>query len=306
MLPELPTRVLRTLDLAAPLDDGRAFVAAASGLARVAGRLLVVGDDLAHLASFAEDPAEPGSAHRVLPDLLPAGHAERKRAKPDLEALTALPPSPAFPHGALLAVGSGSTAARERAVLIPLDPAGAPGGAAVVRDLAPVLAPLREHRDEVNVEAALVLGDELVLVSRAHSAMPENLVARFALAAVAAWADGAASVLAPRSVAPWRVGEIDGVPLGVTDAAAHPDGGWVFSAAAEDTSDAYADGAVAGAVAGRVDASGAVVALGRLTPTAKVEGILARPVPGGTELLMVTDADDPDAPASLLAAVLPG
>ncbi len=96
------------------------------------------------------------------------------------------------------------------------------------------------------------------------------------------------------------------MPLGVTDAAAHPDGGWVFSAAAEDTADAYADGAVAGAVVGRVDPAGAVVAVARLAPTAKVEGILARPVPGGTELLMVTDADDPDAPASLLSALLPG
>jgi len=57
---------------------------------------------------------------------------------------------------------------------------------------------------------------------------------------------------------------------------------------------------------GRVDAAGAVVAIARLTPTVKVEGILARRTPGGTELLMVTDADDPDAPASLLAAVLPG
>ncbi|MCC6830468.1 MAG: hypothetical protein IT200_03905 [Thermoleophilia bacterium] len=306
MFPAIAARTLRTLDLASPLDDGRAYVAAASGLALAGGRLVVVGDDLAHIVSFTEDPAAPGTAHRVLPDVLPAGHAERKRRKPDLEALTALPASPAFPHGALLAVGSGSTPARERAVLVPLDAAGAPADGALVRDLAGMLAPLREHRDEVNVEAALVLGDELVLVSRAHSAMPENLVARFALAAVAAWADGAAAAPAPRSVAPWRVGEIGGVPLGVTDAAAHPGGGWVFSAAAEDTADAYDDGAVAGAVVGRVDAAGAVVAIARLTPTVKVEGILARRTPGGTELLMVTDADDPDAPASLLAAVLPG
>lgn len=306
MFPAVATRNVRALDLAAPLDDGRAYVAAASGLALAGGRLVVVGDDLAHLASFTEDPADPGTAHRVLPDLLPAGHAERKRRKPDLEALTVVPASPVFPHGALLAVGSGSTPARERAVLVPLDAAGGPAGEAVMRDLTPVLAPLRAHRDEVNVEAALVLGDELVVVSRAHSAMPENLVARFALAAVVAWADGAASGLTARSVAPWRVGEIEGVPLGVTDAAAHPDGGWVFSAAAEDTADAYADGAVAGAVVGRVDPAGAVVAVARLAPTAKVEGILARPVPGGTELLMVTDADDPDAPASLLSALLPG
>lgn len=306
MFPEIPTRPIRTLDLAAPLDDGRMFVAAASGLAEVGGRLVVVGDDLVHLAAFTADPAEPGTAHRVLPDVLPSGHAERKRRKPDLEALTALPPSPMFPHGVLLAVGSGSTAARERAVLVPLDADGMPAGEAVVRDLGPVLAPLRAHRDEVNVEAALVLGDELVLVSRAHSAVPDNLVTRFALTAVAAWADGDTSGVAAVAVTSWRVGEVDGVPLGVTDAATHPAGGWVFSAAAEDTSDAYADGAVVGAVVGRVDAAGAVAALGRLTPTAKVEGILARPVPGGTELLMVTDADDPDAPACLLTALLPG
>jgi len=299
----LDTRRIRTLDLAEPLDDGRAFVAAASGLAVTGGRLVVAADDLVHLASFTEDPARGGLLHRVLDDELPTAPAERKRRKPDLEALTVLPPAPGFPHGALLALGSGSTAARERALVIPLDAGGTPGPAVYVRDLGPVYLALREHRDEVNVEAAVVLGDEALLVSRAHAGAPANLVARFPLAEVLAWAGGGAAP-APRSVDEWRLGDIDGVPLGVTDAAPHPAGGWVFTAAAEDTDDAYADGAVAGAVAGRVDAAGTVVAA-RIAPSVKVEGVVARMVPGGTELLMVTDADDPGAPAALLAAVLP-
>lgn len=300
----IDTRRIRTLDLAEPLDDGRAFVAAASGLAVTGGRLVVAADDLVHLASFTEDPARGGRLHRVLDDVLPTEHADRKRRKPDLEALTILPPAPAFPHGALLALGSGSTAARERALVVPLDPGGAPGEVVLVRDLGPVYAALRDHRDEVNVEAAVVLGDELLLVSRANAGAPANLVARLVLAEVLAWAGGGAPAT-PRRVAEWHLGDIDGVPLGVTDAAPHPAGGWVFTAAAEDTGDAYADGAVAGAVVGRVDAAGEMVATARIGPSVKVEGVVARMVPGGTELLMVTDADDPGAPAALLAAVLP-
>jgi hypothetical protein len=168
-----------------------------------------------------------------------------------------------------------------------------------------LLQPLREHRDEVNLEAALVLGGDLVVISRGNAGTPANLVARFPMGAVAGWLDGATSRLPAPRVASWDVGAVHGVPLGVTDAAPLPDGGWVFAAAAEDTSDAYADGAVVGAVVGRVAPSGAVTAVARITPVAKVEGILARPAPLGTEVLMVTDADDPNAAASLLTVLLP-
>ena len=46
---------------------------------------------------------------------LPDDHDERSSRKPDLEALTVLPPFEGHPYGALLGLGSGSTPERAEA-----------------------------------------------------------------------------------------------------------------------------------------------------------------------------------------------
>ena len=65
--------------------------------------------------SFLARATRPAAASRLFPGELPLEPQARKAAKPDLEALCLLAPSRAAPHGALLAVPSGSTAARQRA-----------------------------------------------------------------------------------------------------------------------------------------------------------------------------------------------
>jgi hypothetical protein len=75
----------------------------------------VVGDDLLFLGVFDASSSDPGHLHRVLPGDVPDTTDAREKAKPDLEALTALPPFESHPHGALLGLGSGSTPERDRA-----------------------------------------------------------------------------------------------------------------------------------------------------------------------------------------------
>ena len=78
----------------------------------------------------------------------------------------------------------------------------------------------------------------------------------------------------------------------------------VFTAVAEDTDDAYNDGPCAGAAIGIVDNDGHLRCLRRLDRPYKVEGVDARVDGDVIRLLLVTDADDADIPASLFSATI--
>jgi hypothetical protein len=112
--------------------------------------------------------------------------------------------------------------------------------------------------------------------------------------------EGSGPAPAPLGQQHYALGELGGVPLGFTDLAALPDGRLAFSAAAEASDNAYADGAVAGSVLGWLTPDGRVEFLGRLPGALKVEGIAVQPMPGGLEWLLVTDADARGRAAQLL------
>ena len=97
---------------------------------------------------------------------LPTEHAARSKAKPDLEALTSLPPFEGHPHGALLGLGSGSTEDCDRGFAWALGADGSLEGEPIELDLAPLYTLLRERLDALNVEGAAVMGDELWLLQR--------------------------------------------------------------------------------------------------------------------------------------------
>src|SRR5688500_8835799 len=96
----LRTHVVRELRL----TDG--YVAAASGLARARGRFYVAADDALALAMFTAGSKDPGTLLPLADGELPHEPAARKAAKPDLEAIAALP------TGGLLVLGSGSADTR--------------------------------------------------------------------------------------------------------------------------------------------------------------------------------------------------
>lgn len=295
-------RKLRSLDLAAPSAPGRRpFLSAASGLVRTAERLFVIADDELHLGVFPATGDGAGNLVRMLDGVLPDEKAARKRRKPDFEVLMLVPPEPDLPHGALLALGSGSTPARRQGVLVPLDAAGSPGGAPRILDLSPLLAPLTEIFAEPNIEGATFMRSTLRLFQRGNRSHPENVIVEYRLASLVAALESRRQ-LRPTKRHRLDLGDVDGIPLSVTDATALPDGGMVVTAVAENTSDAYQDGICIGAAVGVLDADGRLLGLERLDRPRKVEGVDARRVAGGIELLLVTDADDPDIPAALLAA----
>ena len=304
MRPMLSPSPLRPLTVD-PASHPRAqpHLSAASGLVCVHGRVHVVADDELHLGVF-DDARAPGRLVRLFDGELPAGRKARKRAKPDLETLLHLPPGPGWPQGGLLALGSGSRPQRERGALLTFEKSGHLATAPRSIDLAPLYWPLASRFDDLNIEGALRLGPELLLLQRGNGRRGVNAALHYRWADVEALLRGeAGSGLLPHAEHRFALGDLDGVPLGFTDGVAWPGpagaGRWLFCAAAEDTDDSYADGGCAGSVVGVADAGGHLLWTQRLAGRHKMEGIDARAESGGLALCLVSDADDP-AQASML------
>jgi hypothetical protein len=292
---------LRTLTVAQPSAPGRwPHISAASGLVATKQALYVVADDELHLGVFGADANKPGKLLRLFEGTLPDAKDERKRVKPDLEALTALPPSAALPSGGLLALSSGSTLARNKGAFIEFDRTGNLTGKPRILDCEPLLSALGELVPELNIEGAIVQNNALCLFQRGNNQFPENFMFRLPLAGVYEGIEtGIIEAIAPSAIRNIDLGSLDGVPFSITDAAALDDGRMIVTAVAEDTASSYADGFCAGALIGLMDEQVRVMKTWRLNEPHKIEGVSARVQDGSIKLLLVTDADDPAVPAVL-------
>ena len=298
---------LRELQLSAAPQAGRpAHLSAASGLVRVADTFYVVADDELHLGAFPVTGSAPGMLIRMLEGELPDSKQDRKKHKPDFEALVVLPSFAGYPRGALLALGSGSKQRRQRAVLLALDARGVSAGRIRVLDLSRWFAPLHDEIDDLNIEGAAVSQDRLVLMHRGNKGNGENCLLSFNLAALLASIehDDGLGKLPLQALHRYNLGALDAVPLCFTDGAMLPDGRLVFAAVAEDTEDSYADGPCRGAAVGVMSAEGKLRALHYLEVPYKVEGIHAEPSGSHVRVWLVTDADDASVPALLLTGAI--
>jgi hypothetical protein len=307
-LPPLELRELRRLDLEAASGPGRrAHVSAASGVVQRGDFVYVIGDDELFLAVFEIAGGAPGRLERVFRGELPADGDARKAAKPDLEALTVLPPFEDHPQGALLGLGSGSTSARDRGFVWGLGPDGSLRGEAIEIELTPLYELLRDELGELNIEGAAVVGERLWLLQRGNSEPGANVVAELELSEVmdSLVRDRAFAASELRRVRAYELGELGGAKLTFSDAS--PLGGelLVFTASAESSSNTYEDGAILGSVVGTIDADGDVRRLRTIDRTYKVEGVHAMLETGVMTLTFVCDQDDAEVPSPLLSATMP-
>jgi hypothetical protein len=187
--------------------------------------------------------------------------------------------------------------------LLGLDAQGAVRGFPRVVDCSPVLASLDREFPGLNIEGAVVSGTELRLFQRGNQRNSENAIIRFQLSTFLEALSSEQTVpLAPLAINTFDLGQIEGIPLCFTDAAALPDGTMVFTAVAEGADDNYHDGACAGAAVGIV--GNELQCLFRLDWPYKVEGVNARVEGDVIRLLLVTDADDFEIPAALFSATI--
>ncbi|MCP3099015.1 hypothetical protein LZ198_09030 [Myxococcus sp. K15C18031901] len=300
------TTLRRTLTLEAPEAPGRpAHVSAASGLVRAGDWLYVVADDSLHLAVFPARGDAPGRQVRLFPGELPEEASARKAAKPDLEVLCLLGPLGGAPHGALLALPSGSTPTRMRGALLPLDASGTLSGPARTVDCSALYLQLAREFGSLNIEGAAVVGGRLRLLQRGNGdAGVDALVDLDRERVLRAVEVGALGPEVLRTTRRWELGRAGGIRLSFTDASPLPDGRLVFTAAAEDTRDAYADGAVAGSAIGVLAPDGTPMFLDGVDAKVKLEGVDAWVEQGRVHVLLVADADDPTVAAPLMEAAL--
>ncbi|QSQ20976.1 hypothetical protein JY651_38100 [Pyxidicoccus parkwayensis] len=300
------TTLRRTLTLESPEEPGRpAHVSAASGLVRAGAWLYIVADDALHLAVFPLAGEAPGRSVRLFPGELPSEPKARKAAKPDLEALCLLGPLADAPHGALLALPSGSAATRLRGAVLPLGADGALAGEVRTVDCTALYAQLTRELGPLNIEGAAVAGGRLRLLNRGNGDVGVDALVDLDLERARRGLEvGALGPDVVRTTRRWELGRAGGVRLSFTDASPLPDGRLVFTAAAEDTRDAYADGVVTGSAVGVLAPDGTPVFLDAVDAKVKLEGVDARVERGRVHVLLVADADDPAVAAPLLEAVL--
>ena len=219
--------------------------------------IYVIADDELHLGVFRAADCEPGHLIQLFDGALPEAKRERKKKKPDLEALTLLPAFGDYPHGALLALGSGSRSNRRMGALLALDTQGTVCVSPRVVDLSPILAPLDSEFPALNIEGAIVSGDEMLLFQRGNKRQSENAIIGFQLSDfLDALNSQETRKIMPSTITKVDLGQIDGIPLCFTDATPLPDCSIVFTAVAENTDDNYHDGPCAGAAVGIVDKNG--------------------------------------------------
>ena len=272
------------LELLARLD-----LSAASGLVHVDGALFTVADDGMELLR-----TDLLGAH---PSLLPLADGPRvatlpKDKKPDFEALLVVGDS-------LLAVGSGSSAVRRVAIAVDRE-----GKNRRAIDLRPLYGALERRIHELNIEGAVISGDDVFLAQRGNGARRENALVRLDRARFEQDLQaGAITEACLREVLPVTLGALGGVPLSLTDLCLGRGGELLFTAAAEDTTDPYLDGVVAGSIIGAIDRLGRVDD-DRLVvaQSVKLEGVCWLD-PG--ELRLVADPDDPTARAPLFKLAWP-
>ena len=270
-------------------------ISAASGLIRDGDVFYVLADD--ELGLLALPDHGPERTLPLLPGALPDEHAARKASKPDFEALCR------WPGGGLLALGSGSTAARRRACLL----RHVHGDMSIqVLDLAPLHEHLAARLPALNLEGAAAIGDALVLLQRGNGIGNRNALIELELAAAvrAVAADQPWGPDLVRAIHPIELGERGGAALGFTDASPLPDGSLIFVAAAEASVDTYEDGRVTGAAIGRLGPARELLWLTDFPRPDKIEGVHAELVADGLRVWLVTDPDDRSRPASLLHARL--
>lgn len=271
--PALAARVTSVVPLAG--------VTAGSALLRVGDWLIAVHDDAFRVSLIA------------LPDLFVTpvvldgdGAPLPKSAKPDFECAVR------GPDGAIHVLGSGSTPNRCTHARIDLD---ARQVALVSRPrLYDSVANALGLGSRPNIEGVVIDGGNLRLFHRGAGEQPSAIVDL----PIAALTDLAA--LAPLRVRTFDLGALDGVTLGFTDAAVAA-GRTLFVAAAEDTADAIADGAVSGSVFGVLEPDSArwtrIVAADGSPWRFKVEGLTVDRDFRAAWIL--TDADDASIPTML-------
>ncbi len=273
----------------------------ASGIELVGDTAYVISDDSPFLYRFRAADLTPNEPIRLFETAHFSAGRIPKTLKPDLEAITLLPPAADEPPS-LLVAGSGATAAREQGFRVTLAADPPPAGVAVYPvSLGALYKALRQYLpggQALNIEALAATPDHLWLFHRPVGTVAGRLGFRYN------WVDAAAALRPPYAPPPtirprpYAVPDLDGHPSGLSGATFFGEKLFV-TASVEITSDPVLDGEILGSFIGLLNPAdptrGQFAQLewpnGDPFPE-KVEGLaVRRQTATGYELLLVTDDD---------------
>lgn len=289
-VPVLKLDRIRELNL-----SGHSAITAASGLVRYNDMYYVVADNELHLARFSSTSSDVGERIRIFDGTLSNDPKERKKQKPDLEALCFLPASIAG-EDSLLLIPSGSTKMRNRGALVSLAE-----GSVKELSFTELYGALEKTFPNLNIEGAVIVGKTLWLFQRGNADPNQNAIICLDLARLRpqlATLHLTADLVTKTFCVP--LSSPHGVSYGFTDATTDEHTVW-FLACAEATANTYDDGEFHGAILGKMDFSGKVLETYELDSQEKPEGLALHE----KHFFIVTDADDPSIPSRLLRGNLP-
>lgn len=244
------------------------FIAAASGLAIADGHFFIVSDDELSLLKLSLDLSQSTKID-LFPGKLPEDYMERKKLKPDLEAIVYLET-----EKLILCLPSGSRPNRTQGATIDLQ-----NGVRTL-SLNNTYQKLNSLIDELNIEGAYIVQNDICLIQRGNGKGHFNALIRMDLK------DFLLDKAGDISITQVNLGNLEGVPLSFTDGIYH-DGHMIYVAVAEDTQSTYLDGVFKGAVLGRWDGN-KIIEQVQIDITSKPEGLAL----SSGILYFVTDDDD--------------
>ena len=258
------------------------FIAAASGLAIVDAKFMIAADDENFVALYDEEK-KSGISIPIFPGDLPLDLHKRKKIKPDIESLVYLPDSK------IMAVPSGSALNRDRGALLR-------GDGSKIKDLSfqNFYAELRKTFNELNIEGACVINEEVWFFQRGNGSLGENGIVKTTLDSCMG---GQPTILEIQHLS---LGKFQGVNLSFTDVSS-----WnshiLFLAVAEDSKSTYLDGNVLGSFLGLMNSKGEILKIEKLELTSKAEGLCAQ----DDKFFLVIDDDNRKLPSKLFSGIIP-
>jgi hypothetical protein len=281
---------------------------ACSGLIQIKNLFFTISDDQLALEIFSQISSDH-SFFQLIPGQLPAEPRERKKLKPDFEALAFIEDIRFFPFGALLAIPSGSTPNRSQGALLVFGKDQELPSEAVVVDFSLLYQHLTYIYRDLNIEGALIKGSTFKLFQRGNGPTAKNAVIDLDLHIFLQELSQTQKISAEsyQKSTDIQLPILNGDILGFTDAASiSPDSSspiW-FLAAAEKTISTFDDGPFSGAVLGCLNSDMEIIHIFNLDCAEKPEGLWIDSV-NPKEFYIVTDADDHTRPSSLFRGKLP-
>jgi hypothetical protein len=254
------------------------MITAASGLVLWNDHFYCVSDDELSLIKLHKSLSSHHELIRLFPGDLPEAKKERKRLKPDLEAVVFLPA-----HSSLLCLPSGSKSNRVRGAIV-----NSKNQVQEVR-FDHVYDELSKDFSELNVEGALVKDERITLIQRGNGEHHQNALIELDLNSFLR------DEVTNKTIFHQDLALLNGTPLSFTDGTTYREKTF-YLAVAEKTESTYEDGEFAGAVLGCIGGASF-----QLDIPSKPEGLAIQ----NDMFYLVTDDDDRTKPSKLYRGFLP-